>query len=67
MRNLILWPIRVARQLLGEAKGFRRAYRLLPSIRRCKECLAPFHGVFSIPFRMVGIRPSRKNPNLCTM
>ena len=39
----------------------------MPSLRRCKECLVPFHGVFAISFRMVGIRPSWKNPNLCTI
>jgi hypothetical protein len=39
----------------------------LPSTRRCKECLVPFLGLFSVPFRLVQIRPSRKNPNLCTL
>jgi hypothetical protein len=45
----------------------RRAYRRLPSAKRCKECMVPFVGVFSLPFRAVHIRPSRKNPNLCTL
>lgn len=55
------------RQLLGGVPAFRPIYRRLPSRERCKACLAPFHGLFSFPFRMVGIRPSRKNPHLCTM
>ena len=25
------------------------------------------HGVFSVPFRLFGIRPSRMNPNTCTI
>jgi hypothetical protein len=52
---------------LGATKVARRFYRLLPSSKRCKECLVPFVGLFSIPFRFVQIRPSRKNPNLCTL
>lgn len=56
-----------ARQRLGGARVVRRAYRHLPSRQRCKECLVPFLGAFSVPFRLVNIRPSRKNPNLCTL
>jgi hypothetical protein len=26
-----------------------------------------FVGVFAVPFRLLQIRPSRKNPNLCTL
>lgn len=55
------------RQLLGGAKIARTVYRRLPSTKRCKECLVPFLGLFSVPFRLVQIRPSRKNPNLCTL
>jgi adenylate cyclase len=39
----------------------------------CKGCWqqmrvpVPLRGPFSIPFRVVGIRPSRMNPNLCTI
>lgn len=55
------------RQLLGTTKIARRLYRRLPSSKRCKECLVPFLGLFSVPFRLVQIRPSRKNPNLCTL
>ena len=55
------------RDLLGGVPAFRPIYRRLPSKGRCKACHAPFHGFFSIPFRIVSIRPSRKNPRLCTM
>jgi len=27
----------------------------------------PLHGVLSVPFRLFGIRPSRMNPNTCTI
>jgi adenylate cyclase len=53
--------------MLGATKITRRLYRRLPSTKRCKECLVPFLGLFSIPFSLVQIRPSRKNPNLCTL
>ncbi len=55
------------RQLMGTTKLARRLYRHLPSTKRCKECLVPFLGLFSVPFHWVQIRPSRKNPNLCTL
>ena len=41
--------------------------------RICKGCWqqmhvpVPLHGVFSVPFRLFGIRPSRMNPNTCTI
>ena len=63
MRKLFIW----VRHSLRTVKIARRFYRRLPSTRRCKECLVPFLGVFSVPFRLVQIRPSRKNPNLCTL
>ena len=42
------------------------------SSRLCKGCLQrhvpiPLHGPLSLPFRLVGIRPSRMNPNTCTI
>jgi adenylate cyclase len=56
-----------ARQRLGTTRIARRLYRFLPSAKRCKECLVPFVGICSLPFRLLQIRPSRKNPNLCTL
>jgi len=55
------------RQQFGTTQLARRAYRHLPSTKRCKECLVPFLGAFAVPFRLLQIRPSRKNPNLCTL
>ncbi|HEX2930951.1 MAG TPA: hypothetical protein VHV54_14610 [Candidatus Binatia bacterium] len=55
------------RQQLGTTQMARHLYRHLPSTKRCKECLVPFLGVFAVPFRLLQIRPSRKNPNLCTL
>lgn len=60
----LLYPIR---RVLGGSPGFRPIYRRLPTDHRCKECWAPFAGTFAIPFRLVQIVRSRKNPNLCTM
>jgi hypothetical protein len=56
-----------ARQRLGTVRIARTVYRNLLSRKRCKECLVPFLGMFSIPFRLLQIRPSRKNPSLCTL
>lgn len=39
----------------------------------CKGCwcqmhvLLPIRGPFSVPFRLLGVRPSRMNPNICNM
>src|ERR1700687_2204 len=41
--------------------------------RICKGCWeqmhlpVPLHGALSVPFRAFGIRPSRMNPNTCTI
>ena len=41
--------------------------------RLCKGCWqnfripVPLHGAASVPFRVLGIRPSRMNPNTCTI
>jgi len=45
----------------GSASLIRRFYRRLPSEPRCRFCLGPFNGAG----RVLGIRPSRKNPNFC--
>jgi hypothetical protein len=63
MRNLFV----ALRQRLGAVKIVRPIYRSLPSGKRCKECLVPFLGIFSVPFQLLQIRPSRKNPSLCTL
>ena len=45
----------------------------LQQAKICKGCWqqmripVPLRGVFSAPFRVVGIRPSRMNPNTCTI
>ena len=44
----------------------RRVFRRLPSDPRCKLCSNPFGGIGGRAFRVMGFRPSRKNPNLCT-
>jgi adenylate cyclase len=44
----------------------RHVFRALPSAPRCKLCNNPFGGVGGRALRVVGFKPSRKNPNLCT-
>jgi adenylate cyclase len=46
----------------GVFSGPRRMYRWMPSDPRCRLCLVPFGGVG----KLLGIRPSRKNPDFCT-
>jgi adenylate cyclase len=46
----------------GVFSGPRRMYRWMPSDPRCRLCLVPFGGVG----RLLGITPSRKNPDFCT-
>ena len=45
----------------GVTSLLRRFYRGLPSNPRCRFCLVPFGGIG----RVLGIAPSRKNPNFC--
>jgi len=45
----------------GMLSRYRRIYRLIPADPRCRVCLLPFGGVG----RLLGVRPSRKNPNHC--
>jgi adenylate cyclase len=46
----------------GVFSGPRRMYRWMPSDPRCRLCLVPFGGVG----KLLGITPSRKNPDFCT-
>jgi hypothetical protein len=45
---------------------YRAFNRLLPANDRCKRCWAPLTGPFSVLHNILSIRPSRKNPRLCT-
>lgn len=48
-------------------KGLRRVMRLLPGSPRCKVCHNPFGGFGGHVCRAVGMGPSRKNPQLCSL
>ena len=63
MKKLLIW----IRRTVGTTKIARLVYRHLPSSKRCKECLVPFLGIFAVPYQMLQIRASRKNPHLCTL
>jgi adenylate cyclase len=43
----------------------QRVFRWLPHDPRCKLCQNPFGGVGGRLVRLIGRKPSRKNPNLC--
>lgn len=43
----------------------RQLFKVIPSGPRCKLCAAPFAGVGAPLMRMIGKRPSDKNPDMC--
>ncbi len=43
----------------------RRLFKLIPRTPRCRLCAAPFAGVGAPLMRVIGKRPSDKNPNWC--
>lgn len=46
-------------------RRMRRLFQHLPSGPRCHACAAPFGGVGRQVIRLIGKRPSGRNPNLC--
>jgi adenylate cyclase len=42
-------------------------WRHLPGPPRCRMCSAPFGGIGRFAARPMGLRPSRKNPSMCSM
>lgn len=49
------------------SRAAKRVLRSMPSSPRCGYCGAPFAGIGARLVRPLGYRPSRKNPNLCSM
>ena len=45
----------------------RKVMRVLPGTPRCKICQNPFGGFGGHICRIIGFRPSRKNPQLCSI
>jgi adenylate cyclase len=45
----------------------RKVYGRIPKGPRCRICQAPFHGVGGPIMRLLGSRPSAKNPNYCAI
>jgi adenylate cyclase len=43
----------------------RRLFALAPGQPRCKFCNAPYGGPLTLPFRLMGYRPSSKTPHVC--
>ncbi len=48
-------------------KAVKRVLRAMPSTPRCGYCGAPFGGLGGRLVRPLGYRPSRKNPNICSV
>jgi adenylate cyclase len=51
----------------AELRFARRLFPLLPSPPRCKFCSSPFAGIGGRLCGLVGMTPSRKNPQLCAL
>ena len=49
----------------GRERNGRRVFRHIPHGPRCKLCAAPFAGVGAPLMRMIGKRPSDRNPTMC--
>ena len=49
----------------GELLWLRRLSRLLPSAPRCEWGYEPFGGIGGKLLKLVGHKPSRKNPRFC--
>ncbi len=46
---------------------FHRLFRYLPGPPRCKVCHNPFGGIGGKIIGLIGFKPSRKNPMICSM
>jgi adenylate cyclase len=46
-------------------RAFRKVFQRIPDGPRCKACAVPFAGLGGRAARLIGKRPSTKNPNLC--
>jgi adenylate cyclase len=49
------------------SRAVKRLMKAMPSTPRCGFCGAPFHGFGGRILRPLGYRPSRKNPNVCSV
>jgi adenylate cyclase len=63
-RSEEFWRDFLTRGHLKERAG-RKVFRHIPTEPRCKLCAAPFAGLGAPVMRLIGKRPSDKNPNLC--
>ncbi len=50
----------------GNERRLRRLFKLIPQEPRCMLCAAPFAGVGAPLMRLIGKRPARQQPNMCT-
>jgi adenylate cyclase len=47
------------------SRAGRRMFGFFPGRPRCKVCNAPYEGLATLPFRLLGYRPSHKTPHVC--
>jgi adenylate cyclase len=64
-RDEAFWHAFLTRGDAMEGK-VRRVFKHIPNGPRCKLCAAPFSGVGAPFMRMLGKRPSSKNPTMCS-
>jgi adenylate cyclase len=50
----------------SKERAGRRVFKLIPHDPRCRLCAAPFSGPGAPLMRLIGKRPSDKNPNWCS-
>jgi adenylate cyclase len=63
-RNEAFWHEYLTNPNQLQAKG-RRFFSRLPHGPRCRVCAAPFAGAAAPLMRLIGKRPSSRNPNFC--
>lgn len=46
-------------------RRYRHLLRMMPSHERCKNCNAPFNGIWGLFMRLIAHGPYNKNPRFC--
>lgn len=62
-----LWRESLTKGHLNRLAWVRRLMRLVPGPPRCKVCYNPFGGFGGHVCGALGMKPSRKNPNICAL
>lgn len=65
--NPLLWNAAGLRKLMRNGSKMRLLMGRLSSGTCCKGYWTPFEGLFAVPFHLMKVRSSRKNPNMWTI